>query len=325
MFRVLLYNIFTRIETYKLLEEQLGPLTWESYDRPQYDKVLQHAMDSGLTIYTGAFQKPAPSLGHVTAFRNHLVLLEVMMGVGFPRKLAQCKYMRDAFDLVNEFPGMGDFMAFQLLLDLLYTPVINFNDNDFVIAGVGARKGIEKCFKGKTSGIEEGIIRWMCDNQEDMFGRLCLEPVQLEQGTGKPRRMTLVDVEHTLCEVQKYARIATGSNQSLGKKFKPTSDLGKIIIPKAWANAKRRTIRLAKGPHERVPKRYVVESVIDKRVDDDGDVQYLVDWLGYSAKDRTWEPGVVLKQDAPVAVKEYEEERKKVDGEKPKKKRRKTS
>ena len=40
VFRVLLYNIFTRIETYKLLEGELGPLTWEAYDRSKYDRVL---------------------------------------------------------------------------------------------------------------------------------------------------------------------------------------------------------------------------------------------------------------------------------------------
>ena len=316
VFRVLLYNIFTRIETYKLLEGELGPSTWETYDRSKYDRVLQRAMDRGITVYTGAFQKPAPSLGHTTAFRNHLSLLEVMMGVDITGQLARCRYMRDAFDLINQFPGMGDFMAFQLLLDLSYTPVINFGENDFVIAGVGARKGIEKCFKGKITGIEEAIIRWMCDSQDEMFQMLDLEPVLLDTGNGKTRKMTLVDVEHTLCEVQKYVRIVSGPGQETGwgKKFKPTSDLGNIVIPKAWSCKERMKIRIATGHHERAPKRYVVDSVLEKRVNEDGDVEYLVDWVGYTAKDRTWEPEKVLKEDAPLAVEEFEDQRAKEDG-----------
>lgn len=38
-------------------------------------------------------------------------------------------------------------------------------------------------------------------------------------------------------------------------------------------------------------KEYEIESVVDSRVDaNTRETQYLVKWMGYSAKDNTWEP-----------------------------------
>ena len=40
---------------------------------------------------------------------------------------------------------MGDFLAFQLLIDLNYSNLTDFSEMDFVVAGPGARDGIRKC------------------------------------------------------------------------------------------------------------------------------------------------------------------------------------
>jgi len=50
-------------------------------------------------------------------------------------------------------------------------------------------------------------------------------------------------------------------------------------------------------------KRYVLRSITDTRVLN-GVKQYLVRWSGYSGA--TWEPASLIKEDAPLAVKEYE-------------------
>ena len=42
---------------------------------------------------------------------------------------------------------MGDFLAFQYVIDLNYSPLINFSEMDFVVPGPGARSGFRKCFE----------------------------------------------------------------------------------------------------------------------------------------------------------------------------------
>ena len=69
---------------------------------------------------------------------------------------------------------MGDFLAYQLLIDINYSPIINFSESEFVVPGPGAKGGISKCFMetGGLSNVE--IIKFMTDNQEKEFERLGL-------------------------------------------------------------------------------------------------------------------------------------------------------
>jgi hypothetical protein len=52
VFRVLLFKLFNKIETWELLEGALGPLTWEGYSFKRYDQVLSRAMERGQKIYS---------------------------------------------------------------------------------------------------------------------------------------------------------------------------------------------------------------------------------------------------------------------------------
>ncbi|KAL5506976.1 hypothetical protein ACEPAH_6432 [Sanghuangporus vaninii] len=319
LFRVLLYSSFVRVETYKLLSAALGPLSWKTYDHAKYARVLLEAADNGDSIYTGAFQKFPPQLGYSHAHENHLALLEIMMSNDLLGKLRGCKYMADAFDVIYQFPGSGDFVAFQLLINLSYTPLVNFSENDFVIAGVGAVKGLKKCFSpsDSVSGSESALIRWMTDTQERHFARLGLEPAVLSNGDGdgdEKRKMTLVDVEHTLCELHKYVRILSSAEggSGYGKRFtQKTARLARWpVFPRAWADPARTRTKPKPGRlgNKRAEKVYVVNRILDKGETDEGEVVYFVDWLGYPASARTWEPRESLLDDAPLAVEEYERE-----------------
>src|SRR6202040_2733056 len=50
-FRILLFKLFNKIETWELLERSLGPITIESYRFAVYDAVLARAMQAGHRIY----------------------------------------------------------------------------------------------------------------------------------------------------------------------------------------------------------------------------------------------------------------------------------
>jgi hypothetical protein len=104
VFRIVLFNMFSRIETYELLQNELGPLTWQTYQREAYKDVLDSAKDEGLSLYTGSFQKPLPKLGY-KGYVNHLELLEVLMQ-DLPDQLARAEYLADIFDYIVSFPGM---------------------------------------------------------------------------------------------------------------------------------------------------------------------------------------------------------------------------
>ncbi|KAG6890210.1 hypothetical protein C0995_010221 [Termitomyces sp. Mi166 len=314
IFRVILFNLFTKQETWELLVDKLGPLTWARYKREDYNRVLSRAKKSGMPLYTGAFQKPAPKFEFKDAHLNHLCLLEVLMEAKLPARFQNAKYLAEVYDYLLSFPSMGEFSTYQLVLNLTYTKALNFSGMDFVIAGPGASSGLRKMFgqqrlkKAKEThpDIEEELIRWLAVNQNVQFKRLGID----FSGLGPKRLpMDLIDVEHTLCEVDKYARKAhpsvKGKRLELRTIFNPTTVIfPPVVLPKAWDSPQRKVIRIWPGPRPTKSVRYVVSKITAHRQGDDGR-EFKVSWFGYSKKDDTWEPEAHMMEDAPLAVKEY--------------------
>ena len=47
------------------------------------------------------------------------------------------------FEFLRSYPIHGEFIAMQHLTDLNYSPLINFNEDDFIVPGQPARKEAE--------------------------------------------------------------------------------------------------------------------------------------------------------------------------------------
>ena len=110
--------------------------------------------------------------------------------------------MQQAFEILKSFPGFGDFLAYQILIDINYSTIINFSESEFVVPGPGAKGGISKCFKDTLGLSEVEIIKLMTDRQEIEFERLGLTFKTLWG-----RKLQLIDCQNIFCEVDKYARV----------------------------------------------------------------------------------------------------------------------
>jgi 5-hmdU DNA kinase, helical domain len=235
LFRILLFRFFNRITTWELLVSALGELTWARFRLDRYDAVLNQAFSRGERIYTAAYIIPPPNCGALRKHTNHLQLLEQMLHGGLHRILEGRASMREVFDVLRGYPGIGDFLAFQLLIDINYSTVIDFDEMDFVVAGPGARDGLRKCFGPGVRGIEGELIRYMSDTQEGDFARLGLRFAGLNG-----RRLQLIDCQNLLCEVDKYARLAhpeiTGysGRTHIKQRFKPVDQQVGSWFPPKW-------------------------------------------------------------------------------------------
>ena len=64
--------------------------------------------------------------------------------------------------LLHRYPLMGDFMSYQVAIDLNYSDLLDFSENDFTQPGPGALRGIKKAFEdlgsytGQRSGAPPG-------------------------------------------------------------------------------------------------------------------------------------------------------------------------
>ena len=236
-FRILLFKLFNKIETWELLERALGAITFEDYRFAAYDAVLSRARQTGRRIYSAAYIMPPGSraFGRSAKHQNHLLLLERMMADQLGERLGQSRTMQEGFEKLRAYPTIGDFLAYQFITDINYSELTDFSEMDFVVPGPGARDGLRKCFVDPGGLNEPELIRLMADLQEQEFERLGLDFQSLWG-----RRLQLIDCQNLFCEVDKYARVAhpdiagrTGRIR-IKQKFVPTSEPIELFYPPKW-------------------------------------------------------------------------------------------
>lgn len=203
-FRVLLFKIFNRIETWERLVAAFGEVRYDTYRFRDYDQVLSSAIEGGQRIYSAAYIMPSGgrSSGESRKHRMHLRLVERMMTDHLPERIFTMKRMCDAFDLLRSYPTIGDFLAYQYVTDLNYSTLTDFSESEFVVPGPGARDGLRKCFRQLGGLSEAEMIRLVADRQEEEFERLGLHFPSLWG-----RRLQYIDCQNLFCEVDKYARV----------------------------------------------------------------------------------------------------------------------
>ena len=236
-FRILLFKLFNKIETWELLVQTFGPITFEDYRFAHYDAVLQRALRGGRRLYSAAYIMPPGSqtFGRSAKHQNNLLLLERMMKEQVPERLGQTRTMQDGFEQLRSYPTIGDFLAYQFITDINYSEITDFSEMDFVVPGPGARDGLRKCFVDPGGLNEPELIRRMADLQEHEFERLELDFQSL---WGRP--LQLIDCQNLFCEVDKYARVAhpqvvgrTGRTR-IKQKFVPTAAPIDYFFPPKW-------------------------------------------------------------------------------------------
>lgn len=213
-FRILLFKLFNKIDTWKYLESELGTIDFKSYSYEKYYYLLNNLLDDGKRIYSAAYIMPSgASFGNNRKHGNNLRLLELMMSEHLVAKISKARNLMEIYQLLLEFPSVGKFLAFQYAIDINYSELCDFSEMDYVVAGPGAHSGISKIFLDTNGYSDEYIIRLMAENQEEEFKRLGLKFEYLEK-----RKLQLIDCQNIFCEVDKYTRVAfpnyKGNNRS---------------------------------------------------------------------------------------------------------------
>jgi hypothetical protein len=249
VFRILLFKLFNRIDTWRAVERELGEIRWSSFDFTRYAEVLDEAARGG-PVYSAAYVMPPPRLGERSKRLNHLRLLEQMMLDGLAVFIEERPGLQRVYERLLAYPSMGRFLAFQFTIDLNYSDAMDASEDEFVVAGPGACDGIVKCFGESVRGLESDVIRYMADTQESHFARLGLDFPGLFG-----RRLQLIDCQNLFCEVDKYARVAHPSVQGVSgrtrikQKFKPLAEPLRAFFPPKW-----RLARPGAAPTRREPQ-----------------------------------------------------------------------
>lgn len=235
LIRILVYRFFNKPTTWAALHAVKGEVTWDTFQVEDYAVSLDRMLARGQRVYSAAYIVPPPPFGAARKHRNHLLLVQHMMRDGLAGKLARAASLKAVFELVRSFPSLGPFLAYQLTIDLNYSTLIDFDEDDFVVAGPGARSGIAKCFPDSGGLATETIIRWMVDTQQEQLESLGLDFQDL---FGRP--LKLIDCQNLFCETDKYARVAHPTRRGVGNRtrikqqFAQSGPLDQPFFPPKW-------------------------------------------------------------------------------------------
>lgn len=223
--RILLFKHFNKIETWELIEKNFGEIDIDTFYNKEVTKFLNSQKDPIysnayiVTPYFYKFEKYQYLRGWEKCDAYFDIFRKEIFENGLMYKILDSKTMEELFNNFLSLDIYGDFIAQQYTIDMMYSPLFNFDENDFIIAGPGAKRGIERTFNltGKINYSE--IIKWVKYN----FNDLIKEYGDGVEFIGIPNREpTLIDLQNCFCEVDKYLRgMGVDSSKSVkGKRIK---------------------------------------------------------------------------------------------------------
>lgn len=246
--RILLFKHFNSNETWELLIGEFGDITLdvgfaeiEDFLLKQKQTIYSNAYIVTCHFYQNEKYKHLKGTPKVHAYFD--IFKKEIIGNGYVEKLLEAPTMEELFNRLVKLDIYGGFMAMQYTIDFNYSNLFNFSENDFIVAGVGAKRGIERTFDITGKPDYEKIIGWVTENFEQLlsdFSKAHDLPLEFKS---LPNRMPqLIDIQNCFCETDKFMRgmgVVTQGVKVKGKRIKNTftqSSKGDIdyVFPPKW-------------------------------------------------------------------------------------------
>lgn len=205
------------------------------FDASSFTWALHQIAKTGEKVYTGAYMIRAESNPKVVWYdwSKHKYIVEIVLGRLWEDREDWQEFLEPNYlfptleDVWNKFQqkryiGWGPFMAYEVVTDLRHT---RYCENAFDImawanAGPGAIRGLNRLYerelnkKPKPTQTNNEMVMLMQDLNAINDGRInnIFGPVELDNP-----RFEMRDIEHTLCEFDKYERVKLGQGKMRSK------------------------------------------------------------------------------------------------------------
>jgi hypothetical protein len=235
IFNTMLYRLIGRSETHA----SIGFQHLNTFSSEHIVDTLKHIRDVEQgSPFTGAYMVSAyTKMGSRDKAENIAKLfgkLHKQFGVLY-EEIDQSTSSEEVYNIIRKPYGFGNFLAFQVLVDLLYPlkinnnkPLLPFSHNDWASAGPGAQKGIKILIRDGIKVDDLDVMRWLTDNQIQQFNKHEIEFPFLKSSSGEIQLITLANIQNCLCEFHKYVKIREKTGRGR-RKFNPPSEQLKLF------------------------------------------------------------------------------------------------
>lgn len=223
LFNVMLYRLMGRSETHAAL----GFEFLATFDPSAMERSLKSLRGEGRPPFTGAYMVSAySSMGSSDKIENIARLFAALHAdfAHFFARVEHCPTAADVHSTLSSAYGFGNFLAYQVLVDLLYPlriyghkSLLPFSHEDWASPGPGAQRGIKMLLAPQSTRQSLDVMRLLRDRQQTEFERLGLDFPYLEDGDGRPIKISLANIQNCLCEFHKYIKIRDGTGRGRRK------------------------------------------------------------------------------------------------------------
>lgn len=235
LFRILLFKIFNKIETWELFINQLGGLpSLDNFDFEQYCTWL----DPYTRLFNNAYMMTGAKMhGYDRTHWNYMKTFDIMIKDGVLEMVKSARSLESVYELILSYPLLSNFLAMQYTIDLNYSQAVNFDENDFIIPGNGGTRGLARVFRVKKSEAmnrSAELISYLVEVQHENFERLGLKFRNLFG-----RDLKLIDAQNVCCEVDKLCRALYPDTNAYGitkikQLYTPKSEPIDYFFPPKW-------------------------------------------------------------------------------------------
>lgn len=236
LFRILLFKIFNKIDTWEYITKTIWEITLKSFNSSMFTKILDERKKEN-TIFNWAYIMTWYHSKYQSFKSKHEVRLNVIQKEFIENnlftKILEEKSFEWVYNLLRNTPLIGDFLAYQYAIDFNYSDIINFDENSFVKAWIWAQRWIKKCFLDYNWKFESAIIY-----TQENFNKLCdqyeIKTIKLLQW----RQPTLIDLQNCFCETDKYLRKKVPNlkvwNTRIKQLYKENKEKIEFFFPPKW-------------------------------------------------------------------------------------------
>lgn len=235
-FQIVAFRTFSNTTTWDELVLHLGHNpTLSDLASGRFESSLNAIKQDVGRLYTGAFILCATdAYGRQIKHLNHVELFKDMfLENDLAKEIIEAASLEGLYLLLHRFPLMGDFMSYQIAIDLNYSTLVNFSENDFTRPGPGALRGIKKVFVNTAGLTPSEVVMWMVEHQTEQFDRLGLDFSGLFG-----RSIQAIDAQNLFCETDKYCREAlpelTSARSRIKAKHTASHQPISLCFPPKW-------------------------------------------------------------------------------------------
>ncbi len=211
LLNIIFYRFFNRNGLYE--ELKIEPL--EKIDSSLRDSLLnkfEQIKKEGKPIFNNAYLISSGIKGK----KKHESVLNFISEINISKmveELDESKTPEENFDVLKKIPMGGPFLACEIWTDLTYFNFFkqNWNDNDFVNIGPGAKWGLEIIFDKKLSKKEQKEkLKYLYEIQNKYLDNLPWKKIAYKKAYSKYPFLSITNIEGCLCEFRKYWNIKSG-------------------------------------------------------------------------------------------------------------------